>query len=182
MSCILINRKESEARRVYNLAHELFHALTWEAMEPDRRESNTIEDRNSAGRKRIEQLANNFAAALLMPRASIHRLVNQEVRPDVAHLRGVASALRVSYQALAWRLSNMNLIDDKVFGQLARSHQSIVPVATPKLYSPNFVRMLHEAIDKGRVSARKVAKTLRLDLDQLGSVFAEHGMTVPFEL
>jgi Zn-dependent peptidase ImmA (M78 family)/transcriptional regulator with XRE-family HTH domain len=182
MSCILINRKEGEARRAYNLAHELFHALTWEAMEPDRRESNTIEDRNSVGRKRIEQLANNFAAALLMPRASIHQFVNQGNRSDVAHLREVASALSVSYQALAWRLSNMNVIDDKTFKQLSHSHQSIVAFATPKLYSPNFMRMLHEAIDKGRVSARKIAKTLRLNLDQLGNVFAEHKMTVPFEL
>ena len=182
MSCILINRRESEARRAYNLAHELFHALTWEAMEPDRRESDTIEDRNSAGRKRIEQLANNFAAALLMPRTSIHQLVNQENRSDVAHLREAASTLGVSYQALAWRLSNMNLIDDKAFNQLAHSHQLAVPVATPKLYSPSFARMLHEAIDKGRVSARKVSKTLRLDLGQLGNVFAEHKMTVPFEL
>ncbi len=182
MSCILINRRESEARRAYNLAHELFHALTWEAMEPDRRESNTIEDRKSAGRKRVEQLANNFAAALLMPRTSIRQLVNEGNRSDVAHLREVASTLGVSYQALAWRLSNMNLIDDEAFDQLAHSHSLMVPFATPKLYSPNFVRMLHEAIDKGRVSARKVAKTLRLDLEQLGNVFAEHEMTVPFEL
>jgi methyl coenzyme M reductase gamma subunit len=76
----------------------------------------------------------------------------------------------------------MNLIDDDAFDQLAHSHQLVVAFATPKLYSPNFVRMLHEAIDKGRVSARKVAKTLRLDLEQLGNVFAEHEMTVPFEL
>jgi hypothetical protein len=42
--------------------------------------------------------------------------------------------------------------------------------------------MLHEAIDKGRVSASKARKTLRLDLDQLGSVFAEQGIAAPVEL
>jgi Zn-dependent peptidase ImmA (M78 family) len=41
----------------------------------------------------IEPLANSFAAAMLMPRTSIHQLVNEENRSDVAHLREVASAL-----------------------------------------------------------------------------------------
>jgi hypothetical protein len=62
MGVILINRNENEARRFFDLAHELFHALTWDAMKPDHQESNSIEDRTKG--KRIEQLANSFAAAL----------------------------------------------------------------------------------------------------------------------
>ena len=53
MGAILINRNETEARRYFDLAHELFHALTWDAMQPDHRESNSTEHRTSA--KRIEQ-------------------------------------------------------------------------------------------------------------------------------
>jgi Zn-dependent peptidase ImmA (M78 family) len=33
-NCILINLDEPAVRRAFDLAHELFHALTWEAMPP----------------------------------------------------------------------------------------------------------------------------------------------------
>jgi len=42
--------------------------------------------------------------------------------------------------------------------------------------------MLHKAIDEGRLSARKAAKALSMDLTQLAALFPEHGLTVPFEL
>jgi Zn-dependent peptidase ImmA (M78 family) len=182
MSCILINRKESEARRAYDLAHELFHALTWEAMPPQRRETNVAEKDAPSGRKRIEQLADNFAAALLMPRASLDELVKPGQATRVAHLREVATALGVSNQALAWRLRGLNRIEEDMCERLLHSHQSITPLGVPKLYSTDFVRMLHEAIDKGRVSVRKVVKALHLSLDQLTRVFGQYGLSTPFEL
>ncbi len=154
MTCILINRNESEARRGYNLAHELFHALTWEAMRPDRRETNVAE-KWGPGRKRVEQLADNFAAALLMPLASLDGLVKPGQAVSVSHLREVATVLGVSNQALAWRLRGLNRIEESTCNRLLHSHQSIAPLSIPKLYSPDFVRMLHEAIDKGRVSVRE---------------------------
>jgi Zn-dependent peptidase ImmA (M78 family)/DNA-binding XRE family transcriptional regulator len=181
MSCILINRNESEARRAYNLAHELFHALTWEAMRPDRRETNVAE-KWGPGRKRVEQLADNFAAALLMPRASLDGLVKAEKAASVSHLREVATVLGVSNQALAWRLRGLNRIEESTRDRLLHSHQSIAPLSIPKLYSPDFVRMLHEAIDKGRVSARKVVKVLHLSLDQLTRILGQYGLSAPFEL
>ena len=69
LGIILVNRHESEARRFFTLAHELFHALTWDAMEPAHRESNTKEARSKS--KRIETLADNFAAALLMATSAL---------------------------------------------------------------------------------------------------------------
>ena len=52
----------------------------------------------------------------------------------------------------------------------------------PKRLSPAFVQMLGRAIDHGRLSARKAAKTLDMNLSQLGDLFSEHGLPVPFEL
>ena len=182
MSCILINRKESEARRAYDLAHELFHALTWEAMRPERRETNVTEKCTPSGRKRIEQLADNFAAALLMPRASLDDLVKPGQAVRIAHLREVATVLGVSNQALAWRLRGLNRIEEETCERLLHSHQSIAPLGIPKLYSADFVRLLHEAIDKGRVSARKVGKALHLSLNQLTRVFSQYGLAAPFDL
>lgn len=180
MGVILINRNEPEARRYYDLAHELFHALTWDAMKPDHRESNSVEERSKG--KRIEQLANNFAAALLMPRLSLDHLIDHERQQDIAHLCEVAGLLRVAPVALAWRLFNLKRIDDDVRRQLSLEKQRPSLSGPPKRFSAAYVHMLHEALDNGRISARKAAKAMGLGLGGLIEIFDQYGLTAPFEL
>jgi Zn-dependent peptidase ImmA (M78 family)/transcriptional regulator with XRE-family HTH domain len=180
LGVILVNRNESEARRFYDLAHELFHALTWDAMRPGHRETNSVEERGRT--KRIEQLANNFAAALLIPNASLEQLIDQRRSTDVDHLAEVASELRVAPTALAWRLYNMKRIDEGTRGLLMLERQRPSVAGTPKRFSHSFVAMLHEAIDRGQVSARKAAKAMGMNLALLSELFAEHSLAAPFEL
>ncbi|MBK7906925.1 MAG: helix-turn-helix domain-containing protein [Gemmatimonadetes bacterium] len=68
LQTILVNRSEVPSRRAFDLAHELFHVLTWDAMPPGRVES--WEPAATKG-NRVEQLANVFAASLLMPEKSV---------------------------------------------------------------------------------------------------------------
>ncbi len=178
LGVILINRNENEARRFYDLAHELFHALTWDAMRPEHRESNSFEARGRT--KRIEQLANNFAAALLMPRSSLEQLIDRRRIGDVGHLADVAHELRVAPVALAWRLFNMKWVDDAMRQALQQEHQRPSTAGTPKRLSHNVVTMLHTAIDKGRLSVRKAAKALGMTLPQLADLFTEHSLSIPF--
>jgi Zn-dependent peptidase ImmA (M78 family)/DNA-binding XRE family transcriptional regulator len=180
MGVILINRNETEARRYYDLAHELFHALTWDALKPDHRESNAIEERNKG--KRIEQLANNFAAALLMPRASLDRLLDRNRVDDIAHLREVAALLRVTTASLGWRLFNLKLIGEDTRQRLARERQRPSVSAPPRRFSQSFVRMLHQALEQGRISARKAAKAMGMGLGGLAELFAQYDLPAPFEL
>jgi Zn-dependent peptidase ImmA (M78 family)/transcriptional regulator with XRE-family HTH domain len=180
MGVILINRNETEARRFYDLAHELFHALTWDAMKPDHRESNSVEHRSKG--KRIEQLANNFAAALLMPRASLDKLIEPTRLSEIAHLCEAAALFRVAPVALAWRLFNLKLIDEDTRRRLVREQQKPSASGTPKYFSPSFVKMLHEALENGRLSARKAAKAMGLGLGGLNELFAQYDLTAPFEL
>ncbi|WP_374338529.1 ImmA/IrrE family metallo-endopeptidase [Leeia sp.] len=180
MGVILINRNENEARRFFDLAHELFHALTWDAMKPEHRESNSFEERNKG--KRIEQLANSFAAALLMPRASLDKLIDQERAGDIAHLCEVAALLRVAPVALAWRLFNLKLIGDDIRQSLSQEKQRPSVSGSPKRFSPSFVKMLHEALDNGRLSARKAAKTIGLGLGGLTELFGQYDLPAPFDL
>ena len=78
LSVILINRNEPEyLRRNYNLAHELFHVLTWQAMPPN--ELDAIMEKKS----RIEMLADALAAALLMPRAVLEPLRRQRDQREI---------------------------------------------------------------------------------------------------
>lgn len=177
---ILVARNGSEGRRFYDLAHELFHALTWDAIKPAHRESNSLEER--ARGKRVEQLANNFAAALLMPRATLGHVLDRRRLDDVAHLVEGAAQLRVAPAALAWRLFNLRWISAATRRALVAEHQRMSVAGAPKRLSPGFVQMLERAIDHGRLSARKAAKALDMNLSQLADLFGEHGLPVPFEL
>lgn len=180
LGVILINRHEPEARRFYDLAHELFHALTWDAMEPDHRESNSFEDRTRG--KRIEQLANNFAAALLMPTSALDRLIDRRRIDDVVYLAEIAAQLRVAPSALAWRLFNLKWIAEPTLKALKVERQRLSRGAIPKRFSASFVAMLHRSIDQGRLSARKAAKAMGMNLTQLVDLFAEHSLAAPYEL
>jgi Zn-dependent peptidase ImmA (M78 family)/DNA-binding XRE family transcriptional regulator len=180
LAVLLINRHESVARRHFDLAHELFHALSWDALRPAPRESAAIDGVRPV--KRVEQLADNFAAALLMPRASIDALIDRSRATDLDHLRDAAEVLRVAPVSLAWRLFNLRLIDEPTRQQLARERQRPVADDVPPRFSRAFVEMLHEALDRGEISARKAAGSMGLDLDGLRTLFAEHGRPAPFDL
>src|SRR2546429_7733579 len=62
LDVVLINRREIAGRRHFDLAHELFHIFTWDAMPPEH-----IEEVTPKTRTRVEQLADSFASAVLMP-------------------------------------------------------------------------------------------------------------------
>jgi XRE family transcriptional regulator, fatty acid utilization regulator len=68
LDLVLINRRESGGRRHLDLGHELFHLLTWDAMPPEH-----VEEVLPASRTRVEQLADSFASAVLMPAAALER-------------------------------------------------------------------------------------------------------------
>ena len=105
---ILINRRESRGRRMFDLAHELFHILTWDAMPPERVESREI--KASKG-NRVEQLASNFASALLMPEAVVSANWQRRGELDVAAwVLLTAKTLCVSPNALRWRLVNLKVL------------------------------------------------------------------------
>jgi Zn-dependent peptidase ImmA (M78 family) len=149
-------------------------------MKPEHRESNSHEERGRT--KRIEQLANSFAAALLMPTSSLDQLVDSRRSADVNHLAQVAAELRVAPTALAWRLFNMKRIDEGTRDALMFERQQPSVAGTPRRFSLSFVAMLHEAIDRGQISARKAAKAMDMNLPKLSELFAEHSLATPFEL
>src|SRR5690606_34934542 len=102
LDAVLINRHEPAGRRHFDLAHELFHILTWDAMPPEH-----SEEARETGGNRVEQLANNFASALLMPTASLDGFGDWTTiaKHDLpARLNATADALQVTASALKWRL------------------------------------------------------------------------------
>lgn len=192
LDVVLINRDEVPGRRHFDLAHELFHILTWEAMPPVHVEDAT----ETGGANRVEQLANAFASALLMPERLIQAAADwRTLRGDalLAQLNATADRFEVTALALLWRLVSLGLLDradaravptDAIrnnghpTGLFAESHAS----EKPPLFSKRFVEIVARAVEEGRVSIRKIAGLLGLSVDDLGDLFAAHGVTAPYEL
>lgn len=186
LDVVLINRNEVAGRRHFDLAHELFHILTWEKMPPEH-----IEEAVPKKRNRVEQLADNFAAALLMPSAALDRFGNWSYLAGetlTGRLNGVADELLVSSQALRWRLFGMGrlsraqneaIVDDSLRNN-GRSRPRWQP--PPPLFSRPFVKIVAAALDEGKTSTRRIASILGIAVDDLAELFAAHGVEAPYEL
>ena len=185
LDTILIARREVEGRRHFDLAHELFHILTWDVMPPSHSEGT-----QETGGNRVEQLANNFAGALLMPSETLDRYEgwkSLEERELISRLNAVADDLRVTSSALRWRLVALGQLRPSVArslpeAALRNNGRGVTASALPPLYSRPFADVLARAIDEGLISARRTAGLLDLPLDDLSDLFTSHGVKPTLEL
>jgi XRE family transcriptional regulator, fatty acid utilization regulator len=185
LDVVLINRQEVVGRRHFDLAHELFHILTWDAMPPEHSE----ESRETGG-NRVEQLANNFASAVLMPVPLLDRFGDwpgTDKGELTARLNAAADELQVTASALKWRLVALDrlkpamarAIPDAV---LRNNGRDAVSSVLPPPFSKPFMEIIALAVDAGRVSARRAGALVDLTVDDLADLFAMHGVQSPVEL
>jgi Zn-dependent peptidase ImmA (M78 family)/transcriptional regulator with XRE-family HTH domain len=186
LDVVLINRNEVPGRRHFDLGHELFHILTWDAMPPER-----SEESKETGGNRVEQLANNFASAVLMPVPGLDRFGSWSDLRDrklTDRLNAVADELQVTASALKWRLVALDRLKPAVARTVSdtavRNNGRRTPaVGTPPLmFSKPFMEVIARAVDEGRVSARRAAGLLDQIVDDLAELFAAHGVEPPFDL
>jgi Zn-dependent peptidase ImmA (M78 family)/transcriptional regulator with XRE-family HTH domain len=188
LNTILINRNEPEGRRHYDLAHECFHLLTWEQMPPEHTEPLEAAYRGKGTQKRIEQLADNFASALLMPERALEPLWKARGDEEIHRwLNRTASAFLVTAQALKWRLTNLGWLSkgDHFAIQDAKLTANGRPEAEqkkPRLYNQDFVKRLQTGIEKGQLSVRRAASLLGCTIEDLADLFRDHGLPVPFDV
>ena len=188
LDAVLIDRREVPGRRHFDLAHELFHLLTWEAMQPVACAASTL----GSGLRRVERLADNFAGALLMPATQLgtsgawKRLDQASL---VARLNAFADRLCVTARALSWRLVGL--------GELSRETvRSLPPVALqnngrpsrrdlesqpPPLFSRCFMKVIGQAITKGHLSVMRASDLLDLTVEDLADLFADYGVECSLE-
>jgi hypothetical protein len=72
-------------------------------------------------------LADNFAAARLMPLESLGVLIDPKRRDDPAHLAEAAARLHVTTKALGWRLFNLGWINEDTGRALATERPDRAP-------------------------------------------------------
>lgn len=186
LNAVLVNGREPEGRRNFDLAHELFHLLTWDAMPPERIEAVDV-PRGGKG-NRVEQLAENFAAALLMPEGIMRTRWEARTPSTDLHdwLNETAVDLRVSALACKWRLHNLSCltkadlldINNQRLVANGRAANELGPVS---LFSDRFVRRIAVAMDAGRLSVKRAASLLALSLSELAALLQNYGIEPSFE-
>ena len=184
LDAVLIARREIEGRRHFDLAHELFHVLTWEAMPPKH-----VEEAAETGGDRVEQLANNFAAALLMPERVVARVGRWEHLDSdalVAQLNRVASELKVTSSALRWRLVTVGKLPAARAREIPesslRNNGGSQTGSTPVLFSKSFAEVVGMALEQGYVSARRIAALVDAEMAELPALLAAHSVEYEVEL
>ena len=188
MDGVVINQSDAPGRRNFDLAHELFHVLTWSNMPPEHLE--LVSDEARRGRpNKVEALADAFAAGLLMPLAKLERLPGFGDLPAsddgiIAWLNEAAETLGVSSMALVTRLAAIGRIDDVVRSTVMKSsgirlngRETAPPEPLP--FGRRFLGVMNKAMHAGRISKRATAGLLWLDLSAMDELFKLHGLEAP---
>ncbi len=181
LDAVLINRNEIVGRRNFDLAHELFHILTWDAMPPD-----PVEDNSEFSKKRVEQLANNFAGAVLMPESALDRLGPWE-KDTVRRLNRGALLLGVTANALKWRLVATGRLEKATAAGiddvgLRNNGRAAKTTKVPALFSKTFMEVISLALTKGLLSMRRASELLGVDVEDVSDLCTTYGLEAQDEL
>jgi Zn-dependent peptidase ImmA (M78 family)/transcriptional regulator with XRE-family HTH domain len=179
---ILINAREAPWRRNYDLAHELFHLVTWGSTDPETLQA------DGALYSSVEKQANSFASNLLLPAdAVIQQLDSHCVNGQIswADLIGIAREFHVSTDALLWRLVNLKRFDrDSVQALLQNSDFKAQDGAgrrgawsDPPPFSDSYVMAGFLAYTEGRMSRTRLAEYLEVSLIDLGGALEQYGLS-----
>lgn len=106
----LASDKSSACRSRFDAAHELGHLILHRGIAQD-----DVEDKGT--RQRIEQEANMFAGAFLLPESTF---LAEFYSTRVEHLKGLKRRWRVSMAALAHRAKGMGAIDEDQYIQFRK--------------------------------------------------------------
>jgi len=182
-TAILINANDAPWRRNFDLAHEFFHILTWDFFSPDE----IYRDADSKRKNRIEQLADVFASALLLPEAEIRReieLRRQAKIIDYLSLTEIAREFDVSMEALLWRLVNIGIMKRDMVTRMiaegdivnldksARAKKGF-PAEVP--ISPKYISLAIRAYHLGKISKARFADYIDKEFSAVSSFLKEMG-------
>ena len=166
---ILINANDAPWRRNFDLAHELFHVITWNVFSPD-------EIGNGTKKTRPEQYADIFASSLLLPGAHLldtlkGTITDNEVR--IIDIIEVAKDFGVSTEAVLWRLVNIKILkqsqaqkvlDNPKFRDLDRNmRRRLFRKDRPAKFPSRFISLACRCLMEGKISRGTFAGYVELD-------------------
>ena len=161
-AAILLNARNVRWRRNFDLAHELFHLLTWDAFG----HASASDDEPS---EREEKLATCFARNLLMPQEALKNAVGTQLgdrkKLNFDDMFELARQFDVSADALLWQMKFVySLSEEKIKFTLEQirnevnywddSNKDVAPSVRP----PRFLALARQALRKGEISTGRYAE------------------------
>lgn len=181
---ILINASDAPWRRNYDIAHELFHIITWDIFPADK-----IHCRNGKNKKsEIEQYADYFASCLLLPHTNITKEFHSRLeKGKITYIDCIdmAKDYGVSIDALLWGLVNAKLVSSKQAEKALRAGtlkdmdknlrmQELQNNPKPYL-SERYISLALKAYQKGFISQGVLANFLLVDRYEVRKVLTDNG-------
>ncbi|HEX8671575.1 MAG TPA: XRE family transcriptional regulator [Longimicrobium sp.] len=158
---IFVNRSAAPERRALDIARALFRLLAWGGLPPRRIEC-AVAARARVSRGR--QLADSFAAALVMPGPLMQARWAARLGEDLrAWMLRTSRALQVSVPVLGARLLELGLVQEEQLGSALEHGAQQQPRVEPRmLFSRMFIAPIADAVNSGRLLVGRAAGILEL--------------------
>lgn len=180
-AAVLINSSEPLWRRNFDLAHELFHILTWKIFRHD--DVHTKDNEKSL----VEKWADAFAASLLMPATEIPKefkaRLDQEGKISLVDVISIAKEFEVSTVALMWRLVTLSLLSRNTVEKVLALHEFVEIDRVERInhnktapdFSEKYVSLAFQAHAKDLISKGKLAEFLNITIGDVSKKLAGYG-------
>lgn len=177
---IVINSDEAPWRRNYDLAHELFHLVTWKIVsEKDLKDQNFFTD--------IEKKADRFASILLLPEKEVRKEIADriEIQKEFTYsdLVDIAREFGVSTKALLYRMANLRFIKwedadkrakDRELTEISKQKRRHEWGEKPR--SERFTSLAVRCLRKGLISRGKFAEIIGIDRSEIDDFIENTGL------
>jgi Zn-dependent peptidase ImmA (M78 family)/transcriptional regulator with XRE-family HTH domain len=180
---VLINANDAPWRRNFDIAHEFFHLITWEDFALEE-----IYQDNTKGKSRVEQLADVFAASLLIPEKEVRDEFEKKTDKDsisYLNLVDIARDFDVSIEALLWRLVNLGILrkeniqeelEKGTIRDIDKKHRNTNWAETEKPYlSTQYISLAIKAFHLGKISKGKLAEYVGENYSAIPSFLNKYG-------
>lgn len=178
---ILINAKEVPWRRNFDLAHELFHIITWNVFSHEEVGDGTV-------KTRPEKYADAFASSLLLPEFHLRNAL-EEITTDgqirIVDVIELAKEFGVSTEAILWRLVNLEILAkpevEKVLGnpELRRKdrlmRQGLFYEGVPPKFPGRYISLACRCLMEGKISRGTFAEYLGIDRAEIDRYLRKQG-------
>ena len=178
-AAILMGTDEVAWRQAFSFAHELFHLVTWTAVARAWDASTVAPSQEPNWHKRLETLADTFAATLLMPAESLTARFDAKVQDRkiaLADVAGLSVEFGVSTQALIIRLVGLNrfpaankqkLVGNQVLRDFSRQLRPVSQLTPSCPLPPRFEALARTAYMRREVGKSLLAKYLERNVADL---------------
>jgi Zn-dependent peptidase ImmA (M78 family) len=177
---ILINSRNAPWRINYDIAHELFHLITWDRMPPE-------EPPVESGEKSLaDKFADSFASTLLLPASNVVTEFRARVRENkigYVDIANMALDFGVSTEAMLYRLVNLRLIAREeaktaISSGGLREIDSKVRRGKGRAiagHSARFVALAFKCLLAGKLSRARFAEQMDIRLGDIDGFLFDHG-------